>query len=107
MICLSEVLDICAQPHDELQPRPLPKSLPTIVRQNLFAERFQGCAPALLKLMQMMGQDEFPLIETVAIDDAKDDALTDEVGALHEQLTQLLDSPKTRRPRSSLRILRP
>ena len=68
MICLSEVLDICAQPHDELQPRPLPKSLPTIVRQNLFAERFQGCAPALLKLMQMMGQDEFPLIETVAID---------------------------------------
>ena len=96
MICLSEVLDICAQPHDELQPRPLPKSLPTIVRQNLFAERFQGCAPALLKLMQTMGQDEFPLIETVAIDDAKDDALTDEVGALHEQLTQLLDSPKTR-----------
>ena len=96
MICLSEVLDICAQPHDELQPRPLPKSLPTIVRQNLFAERFQGCAPALLKLMQTMGQDEFPLIETVAIDDAKDDALTDEVRALHEQLTQLLDSPKTR-----------
>ena len=96
MICLSEVLDICAQPHDELQPQPLPKSLPTIVRQNLFAERFQGCAPALLKLMQTMGQDEFPLIETVAIDDAKDNALTDEVRALHEQLTQLLDSPKTR-----------
>lgn len=97
MICLGEVLDICAQPHDELVPRPLPKALPGIVRQNLFAERFHGCAPALLKLIQAMGQDDFPLIEAKpSIADDNDDAINSEVYALHEQLTQLLGAPETK-----------
>lgn len=101
MICLADILDICAKPRDDIRPRPLPKSIPVIVRQNLFSQQCQAAAPSLLKLIRALAADGFPLTaQEIGADGDENAQNNDEIPQdardCHARIAELLDAPKTR-----------